>query len=159
MRRVKDYISYSSRVLNPWCLRFPPINVVTSHMIFSLSVFSEKGLKGRINFNTVNNAQTRKHFRYLFLLDNQAKIKDGERLKRYPSNMLMNELELSYRWNSGWHYKKMISRFVLKLIYHNSWFGQFFYFKISIKRSTRDMFCRLESFVRGILQKLSIGLK
>ena len=53
MHRVKDYISYSSRVLNPWCLRFPPINVVTSHMIFSLKAFAQfcrstgKGFKGQ----------------------------------------------------------------------------------------------------------------
>ena len=53
----------------------------------------------------------------------------------------------------------MVSRFVLKLIYHNSWFGQFFDFKISIKSSTKDIFCLLESLVGGILQKLSIGLK
>ena len=58
-----------------------------------------------------------------------------EIFKRYPSNMLMNELELSCRCNSGWHCKKMVSRFVLKLIYHNSWFRQFFDFKISIKSS------------------------
>ena len=61
--------------------------------------------------------------------------------------------------NSGWHCKKMVSCFVSKSIYYNSWFGQFLFLKISIKSSTTDMFYRLESFVRGILQKRSIGLK
>ena len=75
------------------------------------------------------------------------------------SNMLMNELELSYRWNSGWHCKNMVSCFVPKSIYYNSWFGQFLFLKISIKSSTTDMFCQLKSLVRGILQKISISLK
>ena len=68
--------------------------------------------------------------------------------------MLMNELELSYRCNSGWHCKKMVSCLVLKLINHNSWFGQFFVCKVSINSSTSNMFCRLESLVRVILQKI-----
>ena len=98
-------------------------------------------------------------FAIYFCEENEAKIKDGEIFKTYPSNMLINELELSYRWNNGWHCKKMVSRFVSKSIYYNSWFVQFFFLKISIKSSTTDMFSRLESFVRGILQKLYISLK
>ena len=121
----------------------------------------ERGLKGqsRINFDTVSNAERRKHFRYLFLLREPSQNKRWGNTQTYPSNMLMNELELSYRWNSGWHCKKMVSCFVSKSIYYNSWFGQFLFLKISIKSSTTDMFCRLESFVRGILQKLYVSLK
>ena len=40
-------------------------------------------------------------FAIYFCEENQAKIKDGEIFKMYPSNMLINELELSYRWNNG----------------------------------------------------------
>ena len=121
----------------------------------------ERGLKGqsRINFDTVSNAEIRKHFRYLFLLRQPSQNKIWGNVQTYPSNMLMNELELSYRWNSGWHCKKMVSCFVSKSIYYNSWFGQFLFLKISIKSSTTDMLCQLESLARGILQKLSIGLK
>ena len=121
----------------------------------------ESGLKGqsRRNFDTVNNAQRRKHFRSLFLLREPSKNKRWGNTQTYPSNMLMNELQLSYRWNSGWHSKNMVLYFVSKSIYYNSWFGQFLFLKISIKSSTTDMFCQLESLVRGILQKLSIGLK
>ena len=36
-------------------------------------------------------------FAIYFCEVNQAKIKDGEIFKTYPSNMLINELELSYR--------------------------------------------------------------
>ena len=121
----------------------------------------ERGLKGqsRRNFDAVNNAQRRKHFRYLFLLREPSQNKRWGNTQTYPSNMLMNKLELSYRWNSGWHCKKMVSCFVSKSIYYNSWFGQFLFLKISIKSSTTDMFCQLESLVRGILQKISISLK
>ena len=120
-----------------------------------------RGLKGqsRRNFDAVNNAQRRKHFRYLFLLREPSQNKRWGNTQTYPSNMLMNKLELSYRWNSGWHCKKMVSCFVSKSIYYNSWFGQFLFLKISIKSSTTDMFCQLESLVRGILQKISISLK
>ena len=121
----------------------------------------ERGLKGqsRRNFDAVNNAQRRKHFRYLFLLREPSQNKRWGNTQTYPSNMLMNKLELSYRWNSGWHCKKMVSCFVSKSIYYNSWFGQFLFLKISIKSSTTDMFCQLESLVSGILQKLSIVWK
>ena len=123
----------------------------------------ERGLKGqsRRNFDAVNNAQRRKHFRYLFLLrEPSQKRKRWGNTQTYPLNMLMNELESSYWWNSGWHCKNMVSYFVSKSMYYNSWwFGQFFFSKIWMKSSTTDMFCRLKSFVRGILQTLSIGLK
>ena len=88
-----------------------------------------------------------------FKTTNASQNKRLGNTQTFPSNMLINELELSYRWNSGWHCKKMVSCFVSKSIYYNSWFGQFLFLKISIKSSTTDMFCRLESFVRGILQK------
>ena len=110
----------------------------------------ERGLKGqsRINFDTVSNAERRKHFRYLFLLREPSQNKRWGNTQTYPSNMLMNKLELSYRWNSGWHCKKMVSYFVSKSTYFNHWQPDSFSF-----HSTTDMFCRLESFVRGILQK------
>ena len=117
----------------------------------------ERGLKGqsRRNFDTVNNAQRRKHFLYLFLLREPSQNKRWGNIQKIPFKHADHELELSYRCNNGWHCKQMISCFFLKFIYHNSWFGQFFYFTIS----KLDMFCRLESLVRGISQKLSIGLK
>ena len=94
-----------------------------------------------------------------FKTTNASQNKRWGNTQTFPSNMLINELELSYRWNSGWHCKKMVSCFVSKSIYYNSWFGQFLFLKISIKSSTTDMFCQLESLVSGILQKLSIGWK
>ena len=89
----------------------------------------ERGLKGqsRRNFDAVNNAQRRKHFRYLFLLREPSQNKRWGNTQTFPSNMLINELELSYRWNSGWHCKKMVSYFVSKSIYFNHWLGQFFF--------------------------------
>ena len=121
-----------------------------------------KGFKGPEQDKLRHRKQCRnkkKHFRYLFLLREPSQNKRWGNTQTYPSNMLMNELELSYRCNSGWHCKKMVSCFVSKSIYYNSWFVQFFFLKISIKSSTTDMFSRLESFVRGILQKLYISLK
>ena len=79
----------------------------------------ERGLKGqsRRNFDAVNNAQRRKHFRSLFLLRQQSqKRKRWGNTQTYPLNMLINELESSYWWNSGWHCKKMVSYFVSKSI-------------------------------------------
>ena len=82
-----------------------------------------------------------------FKTTNASQNKRLGNTQTFPSNMLINELELSYRWNSGWHGKKMVSYFVSKSTYSTTDSDSFSF------HSTTDMFCRLESFVRGILQK------
>ena len=62
-----------------------------------------------------------------FKTTNASQNKRWGNTQTFPSNMLINELELSYRWNSGWHCKKMVSYFVSKSTYFNHWFGQFFF--------------------------------
>ena len=62
-----------------------------------------------------------------FKTTNASQNKRLGNTQTFPSNMLINELELSYRWNSGWHCKKMVSYFVSKSTHFNHWFGQFFF--------------------------------
>ena len=120
-----------------------------------------KGFKGPEQEKLRHRKQCRKKktFSLSISVREPSQNKRWGNIQTYPSNMLMNELELSYRWNSGWRCKNMVSCFVSKSIYYNSWFGQFLFLKISIKSSTTDMLCQLESLARSILQKLSIGLK
>ena len=94
-------------------------------------VVQERGLKGqsRRNFRHRKQCTKKKTFSLSisFKTTNASQNKRWGNTQTFPSNMLINELELSYRWNSGWHCKKMVSYFVSKSTYFNHWFGKFFF--------------------------------